>query len=191
MDLGYMLMNIESLAARTNEGLKRIEQIVKDLRDFARLDEAELKEVDLNESIATVVAIARSLAQQKHVEIETDLGPLPRVTCYPAKLNQVFLNLLTNAVDASPRESTVTIRTRAEPDQGVLLEVIDNGKGIDPSIRDKIFEPFFTTKPVGQGTGLGLSTVYGIVQSHGGRIHVESEPERGTRFTVHLPLVSP
>ena len=86
---------------------------------------------------------------------------------------------------------TVTIRTRLDPEGGVTLEVIDAGKGIDPSIRDRIFEPFFTTKQVGQGTGLGLSIVYGIVQLHGGRIEFASEPDRGTRFTVHLPLVSP
>jgi signal transduction histidine kinase len=99
--------------------------------------------------------------------------------------------LLTNAIDASPQGGTVTIRTRLDPEGGVTLAVIDAGKGIDPSIRDRIFEPFFTTKQVGQGTGLGLSIVYGIVQLHGGRIEFESEPDRGTRFTVHLPLVSP
>ncbi|MFO0889427.1 MAG: ATP-binding protein [Isosphaeraceae bacterium] len=191
MDLGYTLMNIEGLAARTTEGLKRIEQIVRDLRDFARLDEAELQEVDLNQSIATTVAIARSAGRDTEIEIETDLGPLPRVTCYPAKLNQVFLNLLVNAIDASPPRSTVMIRTAVEPGHGVLFEVIDQGKGIDPSIRQKVFEPFFTTKPVGKGTGLGLSIVYGIVQSHGGRIEFDSRPGEGTRFTVHLPLVPP
>ena len=191
MDLAYTLMNVESLATRSTKGLKRIEQIVKDLRDFARLHEAERKEIDLNESIATTVEIARVAARQKQVEILTDLEPLRHITCYPAKLNQVVLNLLTNAIDASPQGGTVTIRTRLDPEGGVTLAVIDAGKGIDPSIRDRIFEPFFTTKQVGQGTGLGLSIVYGIVQLHGGRIEFESEPDRGTRFTVHLPLVSP
>ncbi len=191
MDLAYTLMNVESLAIRSTEGLKRIEQIVKDLRDFARLHEAERKEIDLNESIATTVGIARVAARQKQVEIVTDLEPLRQIVCYPAKLNQVVLNLVTNAIDASPQGGTVTIRTRLAPEGGVTLAVIDAGKGIDPSIRDRIFEPFFTTKPIGQGTGLGLSIAYGIVQLHGGRIEFESEPDRGTRFTVHLPLVSP
>ena len=187
MDLAYTLMHVESLATRSTEGLRRIEQIVKDLRDFARLHEAERKEIDLNESIATTVGIARLAAREQQVEIVTDLGPLCPITCYPAKFNQVVLNLLTNAIDASPQGGTVTIRTRMNPDGGVTLEVIDAGKGIDPAIRDRIFEPFFTTKPVGQGTGLGLAIVYGIMQFHGGRIEFESELGQGTRFTVHLP----
>ena len=191
MDLDYVLMNVESMAERSREGLRRIEQIVKDLRDFARLQESERKEIDLNESIASTVAIGRATAKQKQVEVVTDLEPLRPITCYPAKLNQVVLNLLSNAIDASPQGGTVTIRTRPDPGGGVTLAVIDTGKGIDPSILDRIFEPFFTTKPVGQGTGLGLSIVYGIVQSHGGRIDFESNPDRGTRFTVHLPLVAP
>ena len=99
--------------------------------------------------------------------------------------------MLTNAIDASPQGGTVTIRTRLAPEGGVTLAVIDAGKGIDPSIRDRVFEPFFTTKQIGQGTGLGLSIAYGIVQLHGGRIEFESEPDRGTRFTVHLPLGVP
>src|SRR5262249_14937116 len=154
------------------------------------LHEAERKEIDLNAGIETTVAIARVSAWPKRVEVVTDLAELPHITCYPAKLNQVVLNLLTNAIDASPRGGTVTIRTRLDPEGGVALDVIDPGRGIAPSTREKIFEPFFTTKPIGQGTGLGLSIAYGIVQLHGGRIEFESEPERGTRFTVHLPLIS-
>jgi PAS domain S-box-containing protein len=191
MDLAYTLTNIEGLATRSSAGLQRIEQIVRDLRDFARLHEAEYKEIDLSESITTSVAIARLSAQLKPVEIVTDLEPLPRIMCYPAKLNQVVLDLLTNAIDASPPGSVVTIRTRGDSQEGVTLMVIDAGTGIDPSIRDKIFEPFFTTKPVGQGTGLGLSIAHGIVELHGGRIEFESEPGHGTRFLVHLPLVCP
>jgi signal transduction histidine kinase len=191
MDLSYTLSNVEGLAVRSNEGLGRIQQIVKNLRDFARLDEAELKEIDLTESISTTVAIARLSALQNHVELVTDLAPLPRIVCYPAKLNQVVLNLLSNAIDASPQCGQVTVRTRASPEGGVALDVIDAGTGIDPAIRDKIFDPFFTTKPVGKGTGLGLSIAYGIVQLHGGEISLESEPGRGTRFTVELPLVPP
>ena len=97
------------------------------------------------------------------------------------------MNLLTNAIDASPEGAVVTVHTRPD-DSHVVIEVSDVGSGIDPSVRDRIFDPFFTTKPVGQGTGLGLSISYGIVKDHGGTISVDSEPGRGTRFTVRLPL---
>lgn len=189
IDLGYTLANVEGLAARSGDGLTRIQQIVKNLRDFARLDEAELKEIDLAESIETTVAIARLPAHQKRVELVTDLARLPRLLCHPAKLNQVVLNLLTNAIDATPEGGTITLRTRADAEFGLAIEINDTGEGVDPAIRDKIFDPFFTTKPVGKGTGLGLSIAYGIVQLHGGRISFDSEPGKGTRFTVQLPLV--
>jgi signal transduction histidine kinase len=119
------------------------------------------------------------------VSLETDLGTLPPVVCYAAKINQVVMNLVSNAIDACSAGDRVTVRTRADGD-GVEIRVEDTGSGIDPSIRDKIFDPFFTTKPQGQGTGLGLSITYGIVQAHGGRIEVEPA-EPGTRFVVHLP----
>src|SRR5262249_52622421 len=116
-----------------------------------------------------------------------DLGPLPLVTCFAAKINQVMMNLVMNAIDACPQGGTVTVRTRAE-DDAIVLEVIDTGQGIDPEIRDRIFDPFFTTKPVGVGTGLGLSISYGIVKDHGGVIEVDSAPGKGSRFTVRLPM---
>ena len=116
-----------------------------------------------------------------------DLGALPSVTCYAAKINQVMMNLLTNAIDACSEGGTVTVRTRAE-EPGVRIEVADNGCGIEPEHRDRIFDPFFTTKPVGQGTGLGLSISYGIIQDHGGTIEVDSTLGQGTCFTIHLPL---
>jgi signal transduction histidine kinase len=125
------------------------------------------------------------------VELVSELSAdLPGVTCSPGKVNQVVLNLLTNAVQASPEGGRVTIRTRRR-DAGVCIEVSDQGHGIPPEIRDRIFDPFFTTKPQGEGTGLGLSISHGIVADHGGRIEVDSEPGRGTTFTVCLPLSPP
>jgi signal transduction histidine kinase len=117
-----------------------------------------------------------------------EYGALPQVECLPSQINQVFMNLLVNAAHAMPegRRGTITVRTAAADDQ-VRIEVADTGSGIPPDILKRIFDPFFTTKPVGKGTGLGLSLSYSIVQKHGGRIEVESEPGRGTTFRVILP----
>ena len=186
VDLDYTLGNLPRLLDRTRDGLGRIQQIVKDLRVFARLDEGILNEVDLNEGVASTITIVQGHAKKKRVQIERDLGTLPAMTCFGAKLNQVVMNLVMNAIDACPEGGTVTVRTRAE-DDGVRLDVIDTGTGIPPEIRERIFDPFFTTKPVGVGTGLGLSISYGIVQDHGGKFEVESNPGQGSRFTVRLP----
>ncbi len=186
VDLDYTLGNLPRLLDRTRDGLGRIQQIVKDLRVFARLDEGILNEVDLNEGVSSTITIVQGHAKKKRVQIDKDLGTLPAMTCYGAKLNQVVMNLVMNAIDACPDGGTVTVRTRAE-DDGVRLDVIDTGTGIEPEIRERIFDPFFTTKPVGVGTGLGLSISYGIVQDHGGKIEVESSPGNGSRFTVRLP----
>ena len=188
IDLTYVLDHLGGIMVQSRDGLKRIQQIVKGLRDFARIDESELKEVDLNSGVVSTVEIMRPLAIQQRVALEMDLEPLPAVMCYPAKINQVVLNLVANAIDASPPGGLVTVRSRATP-QGIAIDVVDEGGGIDPSILDKIFDPFFTTKPIGKGTGLGLSISYGIIQSHGGRIEVDSSNGKGTRFSIHLPLV--
>jgi signal transduction histidine kinase len=187
MDLAYVLEMVPTLMARSREGLKRIQQIVKDLRDFARLDEAELKETDLNEGVTATLRLLQPQAAERGVALVEALSPLPVVTCYPAKINQVLLNLVANAIDACDRHGTVSVQTAATGEGGVLFQVADTGCGIDPSIRGKIFEPFFTTKPIGQGTGLGLAISYGVIQSHGGTIEVESTPGHGSRFTVRLP----
>src|SRR5271165_723397 len=185
-DLAYVLENLGSLVDRSGEGLKRIQRIILDLRNFARLDESERKEVDLNEGIRTTAFLIDGRAEAQRVELVLDFTPLRPVTCYPAQINQVVLNLLNNALDACPDGGKVTVATRLTPRE-VEIHVVDTGPGIEPSIRDKIFEPFFTTKPVGSGTGLGLSISYGIVQAHGGRIDLDSSPGRGAHFIVRLP----
>jgi signal transduction histidine kinase len=190
VDLSYVLDHVGGIIVQSRDGLKRIQQIVRGLRDFARVDESEHKEVDLNAGIATTVEIMRPLAIQQQVALEMDLDTLPPITCYAAKINQVVLNLVANAIDASPPGALVTVRSRPSA-SGIQIDVIDEGSGIDPAIRDKIFDPFFTTKPVGKGTGLGLSISYGIVQSHGGRIELESVPGKGSRFSIQLPLRMP
>jgi signal transduction histidine kinase len=187
VDMPYTLENIKGLIDRSRDGLSRIQQIVGHLRLFARLDEGQVNDADINGGIESTAAIIRNLARKKQVQLEMDLGTLPEVTCYAAKINQVMMNLLTNAIDASHEGGTVTVRTRAE-EQGVRIEVVDNGCGIAAEHRDRIFDPFFTTKPVGQGTGLGLSISYGIIQDHGGTIDVDSTVGQGTCFTIHIPL---
>jgi PAS domain S-box-containing protein len=187
IDLPYTLKNSDDLMLRSREGLRRIQQIVKDLREFARLDESDLHEVDLNEGIASTVNIIRGTAKKHQVEIEMDLQPLPMFSCYPAKLNQVVMNLLSNAIDASGENTKVIVRSRRTENDGVELQVEDQGSGISPAALSRIFDPFYTTKPPGQGTGLGLSISYGIVQDHGGKIEVQSQLGQGTRFTIRLP----
>ena len=187
VDLDYSLDNLPRLLNRTRDGLARIQQIVKDLRVFARLDEGALNEVDLNEGVLSTISIIQGHAKKKRVQVETDLNNLPPVTCFAAKINQVIMNLVMNAIDACDEGGSVNIRTRPEnDDEGVRVDVIDTGCGIDPIICERIFDPFFTTKPVGVGTGLGLSISYGIIKDHGGKIDVESIPGEGSRFTVHL-----
>jgi signal transduction histidine kinase len=187
IDLPYTMQNLEGLFSRSRDGLRRIQQIVKDLRDFARLDESELEEVDVNAGIESTLNIIQGHAKRRNVQLASELAPLPRVTCYPAKVNQVVMNLVGNAIDASRDGGTVSVRTRAD-DTHVTIEVADTGSGIPPAIRKKIFDPFFTTKPQGEGTGLGLSISYGIVRDHGGEIEVDSEEGRGSTFRVKLPL---
>jgi signal transduction histidine kinase len=187
IDLGYTLENLEGLFARSREGLRRIQQIVKDLRDFARLDESDLEECDLNAGISSTLNIIQGHAKRKQVALISELGPLPKVTCYPAKVNQVIMNLVGNAIDASHDGGQVRIQTHADH-HDAIIEVRDNGSGIPQAIREKIFDPFFTTKPPGEGTGLGLSISYGIVHDHGGSIEVESEEGRGSTFRVKLPI---
>ena len=188
VDLPYTLANLPEMLNRSRDGLKRIQQIVGDLREFSRQESVgELQDaVDLNAGISSTVNIVRGRARVRRVELETDLAPLPSVTCHPPKINQVVLNLIANAIDACPEHGKVTVRSRATPGW-VEVAVTDTGCGIPPEVRDRIFDPFFTTKPQGQGTGLGLSISHGIISDHGGRISVDSEPGQGSTFVIHLP----
>lgn len=189
IDLDYTLDNLVGLTERSAEGLKRIQGIVADLRDFARLDEGDLKTVDLNDGIRSTVNVVAYRARMKNVELIMELGALPEFICSPGKINQVVLNLLVNAIDACSEGGKVTIRTLAA-ERRLEIHVLDTGPGVDPAVRDRIFDPFFTTKPVGQGTGLGLSISHGIIQAHGGSIVLESDREPGAHFVVRLPLGS-
>jgi signal transduction histidine kinase len=187
-DLPYTMTNMQDVLKRSKDGLKRIETIVRDLRDFARLDESDYHEVDLNAGIASTANIVATRAKSRDIRIVLDLDPLPPVACFPAKINQVVMNLLTNAIDASPAGGIVTVQSESNGDGEVTIAVIDRGHGIPEPVRKRIFDPFFTTKPPGAGTGLGLSISYGIVRDHGGRIDFDATAGGGTTFRVTLPV---
>jgi signal transduction histidine kinase len=200
IDLSYIQDNLGRQFAKSLEGLQRIRDIVDNLRNFSRLDEAEFKEADLNAGLQSTIEIIQHELKNKGVRLETDFQELPLVLCHPGKLNQVFLNLIANAVQACELGGVVSVRTRIEPpgaqseesvEEAIVVDVADTGCGISPEHVSRIFDPFFTTKPVGQGTGLGLSVSYGIVRDHGGTIEVESEPGQGTTFHVRIPRLPP
>jgi PAS domain S-box-containing protein len=194
IDLAYTISNLRDMLARSRDGLRRIQQIVQDLREFARHDQTagdQPEETDVNVGIRSTSNIVRALARGHGVELELDLAPLPPIKCFPARINQVILNLLTNAIDACKSGGKVTMRSQPAPDDGVELQVIDSGCGIPADLLDKIFDPLFTTKPPGEGTGMGLSISYGIVRDHGGRITVDSAPGHGATFAIYLPAAAP
>lgn len=184
---GGRLAELDTLVKDGLYGIAQISELVNNLRNFARLDRSKVAEFDLNEGLKSALVIAKNHVKRRTVK--QNLGAIPRVACAPSQINQVFLNLITNAAQATPEEGGVIGLRTWQPNPGqVAVEVSDNGHGIPPDVLPKIFDPFFTTKEVGKGTGLGLSICYKIVEGHGGRIEVQSQPGAGTRFTVTLPV---
>jgi signal transduction histidine kinase len=192
IDLGYTLENLDRLLRSTRQGIQRVGEIVGGLRDFSRLDEATSKQVDPNEAVRVTVEMVRFHVRHKGVELTVDTTPLPLIWCNAGQINQVLLNLIMNAIQAVDPGATIWVRTRSLPGSNeIQYEVADNGPGIPESLRGKIFDPFFTTKPQGVGTGLGLWITYNIVEQHGGRIDLATEPGVGTTFTITLPVRKP
>ncbi len=191
IDLEFLLEDLPSLISSVEMGGHRIRDIILSLRNFSRLDEAEQKDVDLHEGIESTLLILNH--KLKHnIEVVRDYESLPKILCYPAQLNQVFMNIISNAVDelleTDIRYKQIAIQTSVDDLNSVCIRIQDNGKGIPPEIQDKIFTPFFTTKPIGKGTGLGLSISYQIIEKHHGTIEVISEVGKGTEFTIKIPL---
>jgi signal transduction histidine kinase len=179
--------DLASILSGIREGVARTVRIVADLRTFSRLDRAEVIEIDLCEALEATLNLLR--ARLRPVEVVREFGEIPLVSCFGGQVNQVFMNLIVNAIDALGEGGRICIRTGHLPEKGrVFVEVEDNGCGMDADVVKHIFDPFFTTKEVGKGTGLGLSVSHGIIERHGGTIDVTSHVGMGSTFRVELPL---
>jgi len=193
LDFDYLTMEINHLIKGINEGANRTAEIVKGLKLFSRLDEDDLKKANINEGLESTMVIANNLLNNK-IKIVKNYGDLPLVECYPGKLNQVFLNMISNAAYAVQKrfgegtggEISFTTTYDAE---NIYIKIKDNGIGMDPQMQNKIFEPFFTTKDVGEGTGLGLSISYNTIKKHNGHISFSSIPGEGTEFNIQIPII--
>ncbi|MEO1372895.1 MAG: GAF domain-containing protein [Cyanobacteria bacterium J06635_10] len=202
-DIEYIAEDLPKLCSSLSVGTKRIQSIVSSLRSFSRLDEAEMKSVDIHDGIeGTLLILQHRLktdASKVRIEIIKEYGDLPLVECYAGQLNQVFMNLLANAIDelqsfkfSSEEDNLKTIKIITEylEPNSAKISIKDDGNGIKHEILDKLFDPFFTTKPIGKGTGLGLSISYKIIQKHGGKLYCKSEPGAGAEFIIELPCKS-
>ena len=208
IEIDFLKEDLQKVIFSMKEGANRIAEIVKSLRNFSRLDEAEFKQADIHAGLDSTLMILENKLKFKSdspaIQVIKEYGQVPLVYCYAGQLNQVFMNLIANAIDAiddynklrtaeeiKANPSMVKIQTQVE-DNWVEIKFADNGPGIPENIRDKLFDPFFTTKPVGKGTGLGLSISYQIVvDKHRGQIECHSSPGKGTEFVVKIPIKQP
>jgi two-component system, NtrC family, sensor kinase len=206
VDLDFLRADLTKILNSMKLGSDRIRDIVMSLRNFSRLDEAEYKTADLHEGLDSTLMIVQhrlnAVPGSPTLQVVKDYGELPLVECYPGHLNQVFMNLLANAIDAleeavaqpsrpdaPPAVGTITIATQVTADQHVQITIADNGCGIPAAVQSRIFDPFFTTKAIGKGTGLGLSVSYQIVtERHHGRMWCDSAPGAGTKFVIEIPV---
>ena len=184
-DIAYMREDLPALLTETRDGLERVQGIVRDLRDFSRVGERQWQLADLRRGLDSTLNILRNQLKHK-VEVVRDYAEIPLIWCIPSQLNQVFLNLLSNAAQAIADHGRITISTAVEGEQ-IVIRIADTGCGIPPEHLRRIFDPFFTTKPTGKGTGLGLSLSLDIVRKHHGDISATSAPGEGSVFTVTLP----
>jgi two-component system NtrC family sensor kinase len=190
IDLDYVKDEINTLLGGIEDGAKRTAEIVKGLKNFSHLDESDIKEADVNKGIESTLILLRSTIP-KNIDVVKELNDIPMIECYPGKLNQVFMNIINNSIQAMekyPRDKHVlTLKTELIDDH-VHVIIEDTGMGMSEEVKSKIYEPFFTTKDVGEGTGLGMSIVFGIIESHHAKILIDTEPGRGTKMTIILPL---
>lgn len=186
-DLGFLRSDMNDLLTESRAGLERVSHIVRHLKEFSHVDQAEMQDTDLNIDLENSLQVAWH-ALKGRIEVVRDYGSLPRVRCIPAQINQMFFNLIINAAQAIEGQGVLTLRTRLV-EREVQIDVADTGKGMNAEVVQRIFDPFYTTHAVGHGMGLGLSEAYDIVAKHGGRVVVESEPGHGSVFHLFLPAV--
>lgn len=178
----------QQLLDDSQHGLSEISKLVMSLKDFSRLDRQSTDEVDIHDCINSSLKIATNHIRDNNVDVQCDFGELPNIVCTPSKINQLFLNIITNASQAMKQNGgELRIKTQHN-DKNITIAFIDQGMGMDEETSHKMFDPFFTSKPIGEGTGLGMSIAYKIVQSHGGKIQVKSTPDVGTTIAIQLPV---
>ncbi|WP_199295684.1 PAS domain S-box protein [Trichocoleus sp. FACHB-591] len=200
IDLEFLATDLQKLLQSMKVGAERIREIVLSLRNFSRLDEAEMKAVDIHEGLDNTLLILKNRlkahAGHPGITVLPEYGDLPLVECYAGQLNQVFMNILSNAIDvledsqdqSAEQPGVIHVCTTVQADQWVVIRIADNGPGISETVQRRLFDPFFTTKPVGRGVGLGLSISYQIVvEKHGGRLKCHSIPGQGTEFVIEIP----
>ncbi|NEO86794.1 MAG: GHKL domain-containing protein [Spirulina sp. SIO3F2] len=195
MELDFIVADLDKLMQSIASGSQRVSEIVQSMRNFSRLDEAAVKSVDIHSGLESTLLILNSRLKaqddRQAITVHKQYGELPRIKCYAGQLNQVFMNILSNAIDAIAPvpDPHITITTRQHSPEWIEIAIANNGPSISPEIQSRLFEPFFTTKPVGQGTGLGLSISYQVItEHHGGQLYCESEPGKGTQFVIILPI---
>lgn len=183
-DMDFIFDDFADLHRALIDGIARIRKLVTDLRTFSRLDEGEIKDIDIRESLESTLAVAAPELKKRRIEVILEIADLPCVQCYASELNQVFLNLIINAAQAMNQQGTLKISAKEEEGK-IRMDFSDTGPGIPETIIGKIFDPFFTTKPVGSGTGLGLSLAYKIItEKHRGSLSVVSDAGKGAVFTI-------
>jgi signal transduction histidine kinase len=193
LDFDYLVIEINDLLKGIKEGASRTAEIVKGLKIFSRLDEDDLKVADINEGLDSTLVIANNLLNN-NIKVTKDYSNIPHIECYAGKLNQVFLNMISNGAYAVHKQfgeqpgGEIVITTTAD-EEFIYIKIKDNGTGMDDKTQKKIFEPFFTTKDVGEGTGLGMSIAYNTIKKHNGQIHLKSAAGEGTEFTLQLPVI--
>jgi signal transduction histidine kinase len=191
VNLDFIIEDLPKILASMKMGTDRIREIVQSLRNFSRLDQADKKAVDIHEGIDSTLLILNHRLKQE-IEVIKEYGDLPLVECYPAQLNQVFMNVLSNAIDAlleqeQKKQKQIVIKTKKTDSGKITISIRDNGPGISLELQRKIFDPFFTTKPVNKGTGIGLAISYQMIEKHQGNIYVCSDPSYGTEFIIEIP----